>query len=391
MAKRVTIGLVAALCWLGTFAAPALAAGRICAWMAIPSPNIGAGSNELRAISHVVGTARQVWAVGSYYHAGDQHQRNLAMRWDGRRWVLVKTPSFGFGDDVLTGVLALSPSNLWVVGYFDSIDGGRKTVAMRWNGRRWKRYPTPNPAPWSELRGIAAVSRDDIWAVGRSLSNDGNWSAVALHWNGERWMRVRTPRPVPETSLRDVTRIPGTRQMWAVGFVADPAIDDAGASPLALRWDGRRWRSYYDPPVAYEDGGYTAASAISRRYAWAVGLANAGDDPHYDAFVARWNGGAWRYVGGLFSDEQEDAFNDVVAISRAHAWAVGSADDPRGPFDETLIVRWNGGDWSRVSSPNPGMDNELAAVAYSPQGGHVWAAGSFRNAGRSRTLVLRYC
>jgi len=61
-------------------------------------------------------------------------------------------------------------------------------------------------------------------------------------------------------------------------------------------------------------------------------------------------------------------FNGVTATSASNAWAVGTAYDFNIAAQRTLIARWNGTSWSRVSSPNGSqLYNQLYAVdAVSP-------------------------
>ena len=52
----------------------------------------------------------------------------------------------------------------------------------------------------------------------------------------------------------------------------------------------------------------------------------------------------------------------MAAASASSAWAVGSAFPSSGP-GKTLVERWNGRAWTRVTSPNPGAYDTLNSVA----------------------------
>jgi hypothetical protein len=63
--------------------------------------------------------------------------------------------------------------------------------------------------------------------------------------------------------------------------------------------------------------------------------------------------------------------------------------------DRTLILRWDGGRWSRAASPSPGRVAVLWGVNAGP-GGSAWAAGFSCVSGCGtgsevdRTLILRW-
>ncbi len=76
--------------------------------------------------------------------------------------------------------------------------------------------------------------------------------------------------------------------------------------------------------------------------------------------------------------DQFNEFNGVAALSATDAWAVGNACKSGCGLIEaagsTLIARWNGTRWTRVSSPNKG-NSFLAGVA-AASSSDIWAAGT---------------
>jgi len=58
------------------------------------------------------------------------------------------------------------------------------------------------------------------------------------------------------------------------------------------------------------------------------------------------------------------------------AWAVGSTKN--GTKESSLILRWNGHTWNRISSPSPGSTSLLYSVAATSRT-DAWAAGIFSN------------
>jgi len=64
--------------------------------------------------------------------------------------------------------------------------------------------------------------------------------------------------------------------------------------------------------------------------------------------------------------------------------AVGRRNLPNGK-DTTLIVRWNGRDWHRVPSPDPGVSSGYADVVVA--GSNVWAIGTGKRAAEAPRLL----
>ena len=68
-------------------------------------------------------------------------------------------------------VAATSPRNAWAVGSIGPGPGinpgrGTKTLIEHWNGKTWKRVPSPSPGPAAQLLGVAATSPYDAWSAG---------------------------------------------------------------------------------------------------------------------------------------------------------------------------------------------------------------------------------
>src|SRR5436190_16088532 len=80
----------------------------------------------------------------------------------------------------------------------------------------WRVVPI-DAVKWQELSGIAAVSPTDVWAVGEQRAADGADRTLTEHWNGSYWQIVPSPNVGPKSNwLRDVIAISAT-DVWAVG------------------------------------------------------------------------------------------------------------------------------------------------------------------------------
>jgi hypothetical protein len=175
-----------------------------------PSPLPAGLSDSIGAAS--AASASDVWAVT---HFGGQ-----VLRWNGTRWSLAKRLS---GAGQLTGVTALSASDVWVFGGGGSI-GGLGT--WHFNGRVW-RHLTGGA---SGLEIGSAVSASDIWAIGGQVSP---YSAI-VHFNGRSWSPV-TAKALSGLQFTDI-RAFGRNDVWA------SAIAAGRISPAWLvHFNGARW------------------------------------------------------------------------------------------------------------------------------------------------------
>jgi len=155
-------------------------------WRPVPTP--GAGPHYYPFLAGVAATsARRAWAVGDSTNCGCGPGISLTVRWDGRAWTRVPSPTLGGGTN-LSGVAALSARSAWAVGLTGSGDGPTRTLALRWNGASWAKVPSPSPGASGGLSGVAATSARGAWAVGfTSNRTRSRFETLILHWNGTAW------------------------------------------------------------------------------------------------------------------------------------------------------------------------------------------------------------
>lgn len=383
-AARGFCALAVPLLMLGLSAAagPAGAAVPACqGWAGVPPLNPGTSANVLNGVAVI--SACNVWAVGSDDSAGGPTQ-TLIEHWNGSAWAVVPSPDpSSDGWNILTGVQAASPTDIWAVGYDGVTDGGQETLIVHWNGTRWVQVPSPSPGELaSELYGVRVVSRSDAWAVGSfgyGFSRVGHThhgpppnQTLILHWNGTSWRQVASPGTDGDR-LRAVSAL-SRRDAWAVGSVIE-------------HWNGTRWAQVTSPsPGVYS--ALTGVAATSPANAWAVGSFYNGTADQ--TLIEHWNGHRWTRVpspdpGGPAHDNTLTA----VTVTAGPAWAVGSYTTGTGT--RTLILHWNGTAWTQVTSPNPGTSNHLTAVR-APSAGNAWAVGGFSTGTTpSQTLAIHCC
>jgi hypothetical protein len=361
--------------------------GCVPAWTAMRTPDLGTRGNYLNDVDIV--SPGDAWAVGNYFDTTRQAERTLIQHFDGTGWSIVPSPSRGPGDNLLFGVDALAPGDVWAVGAWTAPGNYLKTLALHWDGHAWSIVPTPTPGPvgYGHLEGVAMVAADDGWAVGSAEASIDITHTLALHWDGHAWTAVRSPNAGQLPNGLGSVAAAGPNDVWAVGswFGSGDVY-----RTLALHWDGGGWRIVPTPNVrgGQQDNSLSGVAVLGHGGAWAVGSHGV------ETLAERWDGRRWRVVPTPTPGTHHNAgLSDVAAVSPSQAWAVGSyvSDAPR---LATLVERWDGSSWEVVSSPNVGSsDNELLAVAATPA--HQLAVGDhFAPAvpgEPQRTLVLRRC
>src|SRR4051812_46344359 len=142
-------------------------------WTSVPTPNTNV-INELNGVAAVGGN--DVWAVGDSIKSaidGVSTSKTLIEHFNGSGWTVVPSPNVGAGNNVLTGVAAHAPNDVWAVGYDDDQSGSisvRKTVWMHWDGTRWSIVASPNVGSGDNtlLGVLAPAGTSDVWAWGGS-------------------------------------------------------------------------------------------------------------------------------------------------------------------------------------------------------------------------------
>jgi hypothetical protein len=250
-------------------------------------------------------SASNVWAVGWQ----DPPNGALAMHWNGTAWRTVATPVIGGPDQpILNSVAQLSSKNVWAVGgkVLGSLTGA--PLVEHYTGSKWQVFSVPGTRT---LTSVVAVSPANVWAVGAA--------GLVEHWDGAHWLAVTTPVGAAVT-LSQITRVPGTTHLWAVGY----RTRGSSESPVALYFNGSSWAEH-DPPISA--GRLMGVAADSATNVWVSGA----DESTATNITAHWNGASWTTAvpAGLANGEVE---NMTHAPNSTQLFAVGFLTDTSGPF-----------------------------------------------------------
>jgi hypothetical protein len=166
-------------------------------------------------------SSRDIWAVSD--------SGGYVLHWNGKRWSVARRwPD----HDVLTGVTALSPADVWIFG--TSTVGVRGLGTWHFNGVSW----TLAKGRAVQIYRASAVSAHDIWAVAATRRG-----GFVEHFDGHAWLRVGTGRALAGASLDDVLAL-SRHSVWVIGNV--PARHGEGQLVVA-HFDGRRWTTTPTP------------------------------------------------------------------------------------------------------------------------------------------------
>ncbi|KAK1181708.1 hypothetical protein B7755_028340 [Streptomyces sp. NBS 14/10] len=221
-----------------------------------------------------------VWALDSATGADGP----AAHHWDGKRWTRHILPH------AANALSASGPDDVWAAGYHDGQPAIMHFDGKKWRSAATPEYRSPKPKPDenASLTEIVAIDRDDAWAFGsHSYTVDEDTAethdeAFALHWDGKRWRKapkaldssgeiqpypamsatqdgaggfvlgsrqhhtsdgtlhvIKEPKPVAGRSqkvtaadrrqhfqLSDLQLVPGTHEVWAVGYAGVEGDDD---------------------------------------------------------------------------------------------------------------------------------------------------------------------
>jgi hypothetical protein len=139
-------------------------------WTVVPSANVGPFLNTFLNIWATSET--DIWAVG--YHLAvfgfaERYQTSM-IHWDGQEWSVSATPNQNQENNYLWDVVALSGTDAWAVGFWDTLTE-LQTMIQHWDGENWTIVPSPNGDGGyiSELNAVARVTPSDVWAAGQAF------------------------------------------------------------------------------------------------------------------------------------------------------------------------------------------------------------------------------
>ncbi|MDQ3931174.1 MAG: hypothetical protein M3328_18770, partial [Chloroflexota bacterium] len=329
-------------------------------WNRATNPSVPARNNVLAGVS--ASGPDDIWAVG--YSSAPDGVKTLAMHFDGKEWKIVPTPNPAAGDNFLDGVAAIGPRDAWAVG-----DSGTPekpgAILMHWDGNFWANVPIP-PFQGSDaaLYAVTATGPNDVWAIGE-MGNNRDSTAVVLHYDGANWTLSYTMGGGHVSSIFYGVAARSPNDVWAVGAQEVPG----NVRDLQVHWDGTSWDTAtlgeYRMRAAYD-----IALSPTSDARWTVGTNGA------DVAIIHVAGGTKESTGDELKKGNTNALLGAVGVSDTEAWAVGYGESDR---RRTPIITFttDGTNWQPAPVPGTNGSAELIDIAAVPgvQGSFV-AVGS---------------
>lgn len=161
----------------------------------------------------------EIWATGfTKQSLKSAHPVWTVMHWNGSAWRTVALPkaSVPTGDSVSYGSpVATGPRSVWLV---RTIWSGRtllSTALLHWDGS----WHVPVRVPLATT-GIGQISQDGhggLWMQAWQRSSS-SYREYLYHYAGGVWSRESVPAMTgTQASIFNMTWIPGTRSLWAIG------------------------------------------------------------------------------------------------------------------------------------------------------------------------------
>ena len=173
-----------------------------------------------------------------------------------------------------------------------------------------------------------------------------------------------TPTPIPTATT---SRSPSPSASPTTTGSPSPSPSPSGSPVPRCMWSRMASAANEGSPASL-----LGVTTLSDSRAWAVGY-SADDRGQGRTLVERWNGSTWNRVSTPNHRGEHNELNDVEVAPNGDVWAVGH----RSRLSmEAIVLRYNGSDWKLVRSPSPGVElTEFSAVDVTPNG-TVYAVGS---------------
>lgn len=380
-------------------------------WSVVTAPGPPSGTSYyLQGVDASAGN--DVWAVGYSYNTTNYYDTALIMHWNGTIWTIVPAPITGAINSDLYSVVSVSAYSAWAVGAYEDSAYQGHTLILHWNGSTWvQQTGGPGGGAFSSyLSGVTAVSGSELWAVGY---NSGVPYRLHTTDAGATWNQVAGPSTVSGFNAVAAT---SSNNVVAVG-----CSSYTGCSHTRVeRWDGSVWTLQSSSPTFGQlSAFFKSAAAVDPTHAWAVGNYSDGNP-----FIFSWDGGSWIAIsstllpaGGVFA-----SMYDISASAANNVWAVGDyqtgdytghnltlhfdgsawhivplafysfrsvstvAPNDVWAMDSYSIYHYDGNTWTAVSYPQPPSRAYLSMIR-ARTANDVWAVGHYYDSNNVATTV----
>jgi hypothetical protein len=172
-----------------------------------------------------------IWLSGFGKNFGP---RELA-HWNGTSWHTLSYPSAPKGATLVpSGLVATGDRSIWALGEeFGPKSGAVKFELLHWNGN-WSTITVPESI--GETNQVASDGHGGLWLITTKVGPKGATGTQLAHYSGGHWTTAAIPtKGKLQTETGALASVPGSRSMWAIGFLVDGSTPEFGA---ILRFGG---------------------------------------------------------------------------------------------------------------------------------------------------------
>lgn len=187
------------------------------AWRAVPLPKVKTKGKRIGFNRLSPRPGGGVWAAGSVHSTSAPVSTPVVAYWNGKKWKTLPRPKVSLRKGLaygFTDLAAQGSKTVWATATVLSPGEGSTYAGLllRWNGKKWKHFRI------KDKQGIAKFAPDGkkgFWLL------NGSHRAL-LHFNGGKVDRRYAPKAGGKNGRAfGLTRIPGTRSLWAVGVAGE--------------------------------------------------------------------------------------------------------------------------------------------------------------------------
>jgi hypothetical protein len=326
---------------------------------------LGSTSGISGGLDAISCTGATCWAVGASPSSPTAPTPALIEVNSGNGWSVVSSPSPEQSTpevaDDLSGIACIDAGDCWAVG-----SSGHQTLIENYAEGAWTNVSSPNPPGESDpsLTGVACPALDDCWAVGWARAADGSERTLIEHYDGTSWTIVASPNVSdPYSNLLLGVACPEAGDCWAVG-------GDSSTTPIIEHYNGSAWQIDPDVTNSGPSSSLLGVTCDSGGTCWAVGNVATTSDYEVQTLIDRYDGTAWERVSSPNPNEfpgpyAEDYLTGVTCDIGSECWAVGHSDYLAGAgYGQSVIERYTASTGWVVDGPDPALPAEqFAAVA----------------------------
>jgi hypothetical protein len=201
-------------------------------WSVVSTPNVNKTGNYLNAVFG--SSTNDIWAVGDSV-APNSPVQTIVEHFNGVKWSIIPSPNPLTGpsdQNVLTAVTATSPSDVTAVGFIlSAAQLNVETLVEHWDGTKWTVVPSANGSSASntvnKLLGVSALSPTNVYAVGWFIDDAslGQEFSMVEHFDGSYWTLIPNPVTGVAQNLNAVFAAHNGSDVWITGAFTNDTTD----------------------------------------------------------------------------------------------------------------------------------------------------------------------